>query len=63
MRLANALTGTRAALGRKYRRRRTRRATIRELSALDDRILNDIGMRRGDIPQWLRRGNGCSDAR
>lgn len=46
--LANTLIGTGATL-EKYRRRQRRQATIRELSALDDRILNDIGLSRGNI--------------
>lgn len=38
-----------AALGRRYRARRRREATIRELNALDDRILHDIGLTRDDV--------------
>ena len=32
-----------------YRRMRRRRTTQRQLSALDDRMLRDIGLERGDI--------------
>lgn len=53
--LANILIGTRAALARRYRRRQERQAMIRELSALDDRILNDIGMPRHSLPLAAKR--------
>lgn len=36
------------------RRRRLARDTYRELMALDDRMLADIGLRRGDIPAVAR---------
>ena len=37
-------------LGAALRAYRQRRAAIRELEALDDRVLNDIGICRADIP-------------
>jgi len=39
----------------KARRARLRRATIRELEQLSDRVLADIGMSRGDIPAAVDR--------
>ncbi len=39
----------------KARRARQRRATIRELEQLSDRVLADIGMSRGDIPAAVDR--------
>lgn len=41
------------------RRRRARRASIRALSALDDRMLQDIGVHRGQIPALV---DGLSSA-
>ena len=38
-----------AVLGEKYRRQRLLNATIRELSRMDDHLLRDLGMSRGDI--------------
>lgn len=50
---AIALTGGIAALFRqaakRYRQRRAARATIDELRALNDRLLSDIGLHRGEI--------------
>ncbi|HSH40607.1 MAG TPA: DUF1127 domain-containing protein, partial [Arenicellales bacterium] len=49
-----------AAAYRGYRRGRQRRAAIRQLSGMSDRMLQDIGMSRGDIryvvDQMLERG-------
>lgn len=39
----------------KARRSRLRRATIRELEQLSDRVLSDIGMSRGQIPAAVER--------
>ena len=43
-----------ASLARAYRKERVRRATSATLSALDDRMLCDIGVDRGDIPYIAR---------
>ncbi len=50
-------------LGRKYRRRQERQAAIRELSALDDHILSDIGVSRGNRPRRRRIGPTASGRR
>ena len=44
-RIANALGG----LVRAYMERRTMRSTVRVLQGMDDRMLGDIGMTRGEI--------------
>jgi uncharacterized protein YjiS (DUF1127 family) len=38
------------------RQRRRSRETVRQLAALTDRELSDIGLTRGDIPQAARQG-------
>ena len=38
-----------AVLGEKYRRQRLLNATIRDLSRMDNHLLRDLGMSRGDI--------------
>lgn len=48
---ARRVDGGLRAVYRAQRRRRQRRAAIRDLRTLDDRILRDIGMTRGDIPE------------
>ena len=55
--LLRPLAGTLALIGRataakfcKLRAERTRLATIRSLAAMDDRMLHDIGIGRGNIP-------------
>ena len=42
------------ALAREFQKERARLATSRSLSALDDRMLRDIGVERGDIPYIAR---------
>lgn len=54
-----------------YRHWRTRRTAVRELRALDDRLLRDIGINRGDIenavdgllsrPSPADSGSGCRE--
>jgi uncharacterized protein YjiS (DUF1127 family) len=39
-----------------FRQWRRSRETARQLAALTDRELSDIGLSRGDIPQSARRG-------
>ncbi len=51
--LAGKLAATAAILGAAIRRRLERRATIRQLEALNDRMLADIGLVRGDIPGFV----------
>ena len=47
-----------AAVWRAYRRRRSRRLDAQRLHAMDDRMLKDIGLRRGEIEFVL---NGADD--
>lgn len=47
--IGRALARAAARLVREYRRDRMRRITIRELSALENHRLRDIGLERGDI--------------
>jgi len=48
---ARLVGGRLRAAYRAWLRRQQRRAAIRELNALNDHILKDIGMTRGDIPE------------
>lgn len=50
-RFANVLAGMKAA----YQRRRTYDQTLRELSALSDRDLSDLGMHRSMISEVARK--------
>lgn len=55
--LVGKVPGRRGLLARLvegYRRRRDLRAAERELSALDERLLGDIGILRGDIRDVVR---------
>ena len=52
-RLARNLTLAAAALKSAIRRRLERRATIRQLEALSDRVLADIDLVRGEIPGFV----------
>ena len=49
------LAGLLARLGDWRERRRRYRATVRELAALDDDILADVGVPRGEIEAVARR--------
>ena len=54
--LTHLLTDLRSALGRRrlaLRRRRERRAAVRQLSRLDERMLKDIGLSRGELAPLL----------
>lgn len=51
LRFAGRLT---VALARELQKERARRATSGSLNALDDRMLRDIGVDRGDIPYIAR---------
>lgn len=63
-RLARTLTEAAVALKAAVRRRLERRATIRQLEALSDRMLADIGLVRGDIPGFVdgRRSDQFTEA-
>lgn len=47
-----------AAMVRAWRRERALRATVGRLAALDDHMLRDIGLSRGDIAAGVRRKAG-----
>lgn len=49
------LAGLLARLGDGRERRRRYRATVRELAALDDDILADVGVPRGEVEAVARR--------
>lgn len=52
--VAHALVAGARGLARARKRRRLQRAAVRDLNALDDRMLRDIGLYRGDIPRVAR---------
>lgn len=47
--LISRMASTLRSLSTSYENRRQFEATIRELEVLDDRILDDLGLSRGDI--------------
>jgi uncharacterized protein YjiS (DUF1127 family) len=53
--LATAVAATAGKWWRAYALRRERNAAVRELRALDDRSLKDIGINRGEI-EWVVEG-------
>lgn len=55
-RLAQGLAAVASTLKITVRRRLQRRATVRQLEALSDRMLADIGLVRGDIPGFVDGG-------
>jgi uncharacterized protein YjiS (DUF1127 family) len=48
-----ALNSVFQKIGKRFQAWRERQQAIAELSGLDDRMLADIGLRRGDIPYIL----------